>query len=399
MPVPDGAHERATDAVLDRLHALTAGLLSEFSAGTTPYDQLSPSLMDADFRPGAELNIDLFFEFARTGVEPSEAATKPLVDRTVGLVRQGMELAEAMTNYRLSVSFLWSQLMRTWWAEQQAPLPEELPYLLNDYLGLVTTRIAAAVVEDIRQPRWDVIELHREIADALLNGRDPVEWATGQDIAIAAAFLIAVVRLGDPNPGSVTLLRNIFHAMPGAFLRRDGGGWTALIPYDTAAEDDAVAALAAQLTAISAATPAGEPQLWIGVAAAATHAAIPAAYAEAQAVAEVARGTRRPELICRRRAMMFEYLVATATPARAALAGLLEPLADQPVLRETLGLFIDRDFNQNAVAREMFVHRNTVTYRLNRVAELTGLDPQRPSGIATLMAARIAESLTAPPHG
>ncbi|MGW4844713.1 PucR family transcriptional regulator [Nocardia brasiliensis] len=396
MPVPhreDAENTTAPDAVLDRLHAFAAALISEFTVGAAPYDQLSPTLMDADFRPGAELNVDLFFEFARTGVEPSEAETQPLVDRAVGLVRQGMELTEAMTNYRLGVSFLWSQLIQKWSAEQEQPLPAALPFQLNDYLGLVTTRIAAAVVEDIRQPRWDIIERHREIADALLNGRDPVEWATGQDIAIAAAFLIAVVRLGDPSPGSVTLLRNTFHAMPGAFLRRDGGGWTALIPYDTAVEEDAaVSALAAQLTAISA----GRPQLWIGVAAAVRHADIPAAYAEAQAVAEVARSTRWPELVCRRQAMMFEYLVATAKPARTALVGLLEPLAEQPVLRETLGLFIDRDFNQNAVAREMFVHRNTITYRLNRVAELTGLDPQRPSGIATLMAARIAESLGMP---
>ncbi|WP_280466394.1 hypothetical protein, partial [Nocardia brasiliensis] len=60
--------------------------------------------------------------------------------------------------------------------------------------------------------------------------------------------------------------------------------------YDTAVEEDAaISALAAQLTAISA----GRPQLWIGVAAAVRPGDIPAANAEAQAVAEVARARFR----------------------------------------------------------------------------------------------------------
>jgi hypothetical protein len=47
----------------------------------------------------------------------------------------------------------------------------------------------------------------------------------------------------------------------------------------------------------------------------------------------------------------------------------------------------------NATARALSVHHNTVTYRLSRVRELTGLDPHRPADAMPLEAARLARRL------
>ncbi|WP_280314115.1 PucR family transcriptional regulator, partial [Nocardia wallacei] len=75
------------------------------------------------------------------------------------------------------------------------------------------------------------------------------------------------------------------------------------------------------------------------------------------------------------------------------LATILAPLDEQPLLAETLETFVDSGFNQLATARQLNIHRNTVTYRLARVHELTGLDPHRPTDAMTLSAARIARKL------
>ena len=41
----------------------------------------------------------------------------------------------------------------------------------------------------------------------------------------------------------------------------------------------------------------------------------------------------------------------------------------------TLEQYMAHDCNMNATARAIFAHRHTVAYRLDRVRELTGLDP------------------------
>jgi hypothetical protein len=47
---------------------------------------------------------------------------------------------------------------------------------------------------------------------------------------------------------------------------------------------------------------------------------------------------------------------------------------------ETLVAYLDNDCNMNAAAAAIFAHRHTVAYRLERVHELTGLDPLRREG-------------------
>jgi DNA-binding PucR family transcriptional regulator len=44
-------------------------------------------------------------------------------------------------------------------------------------------------------------------------------------------------------------------------------------------------------------------------------------------------------------------------------------------LLPTLESYLGNDCNMNATARAIYAHRHTVAYRLERVKELTGLDP------------------------
>ncbi|MFI1920206.1 PucR family transcriptional regulator [Nocardia sp. NPDC020380] len=378
-------------APLERLAREATELVRELGSGGTPFDALPHSMQDADFVPSAQLNIELFFRYLAEGDEPPEEATRPLVDRVVGLVRDGMPLTEVLTNYRVGAGFFWAQLLPLLEWQDYDVVPK-LGLRLTEYLSLIMARIAIAVAGDVRHPGWDSLERQREIADALLNGRDPSDWAHDPEHPIPAAFLVAAVRLGEPTPGTLTALRGRIAAVPGALLHRDSGGWAALVPMGPEADPDPAGRLK-DVLGIDDSQP--HPQFWMGVAPAAEHGAIPAVYAEVRVVAEVARCLQLPAVVCRRPDMMFEYAIATADPARQSLGALLDPLRDQPMLAETLDTFIENQFNHNAVARALHIHRNTVTYRLRRIRELTGHDPLQPAGISTLMAARVARRLTA----
>ena len=46
----------------------------------------------------------------------------------------------------------------------------------------------------------------------------------------------------------------------------------------------------------------------------------------------------------------------------------------------TLSAYLENNCNMNATAQAIYAHRHTVGYRLDRVKELTGLDPLRERG-------------------
>lgn len=63
------------------------------------------------------------------------------------------------------------------------------------------------------------------------------------------------------------------------------------------------------------------------------------------------------------------------------VADTIGPLATKsPDLLATLESYIDTNGNINEVASKMFMHRHTVRYRLDRITQLTGLDPRTSEG-------------------
>ncbi|PBC50625.1 transcriptional regulator [Rhodococcus sp. ACS1] len=91
--------------------------------------------------------------------------------------------------------------------------------------------------------------------------------------------------------------------------------------------------------------------------------------------------------------LALEYQLTRPGPGRTHLARLLEPLQGSPELIETLEVHIGHDLNRQRTAKQMHLHTNTVDYRLKRVAQLTGCDPTRPSGLRRIQAALVARRL------
>ncbi|MDX8056159.1 helix-turn-helix domain-containing protein [Lentzea sp. BCCO 10_0798] len=88
--------------------------------------------------------------------------------------------------------------------------------------------------------------------------------------------------------------------------------------------------------------------------------------------------------------VLVEYAVVQDEAVAAQLAAMIRPLRGHAVLWETLMALIDADYQRNKTARNLFVHRSTLDYRLQRIAAVTGCDPTTGRGAQLLTAALIA---------
>ncbi len=91
--------------------------------------------------------------------------------------------------------------------------------------------------------------------------------------------------------------------------------------------------------------------------------------------------------------LLPERALAGDTMARARLGTVIAPLAASEELRHTLEVYLEGGGALEASARSLFVHPNTVRYRLRRVSEITQLDPTDSRDALVLRAAVIVGRL------
>ncbi|KUN92519.1 PucR family transcriptional regulator [Streptomyces caeruleatus] len=91
--------------------------------------------------------------------------------------------------------------------------------------------------------------------------------------------------------------------------------------------------------------------------------------------------------------VLVEYAVTLNEKVRTDLAAVIRPLRAHKVLWETLAAFVDSDYSRNKAARSLYIHRSTLDYRLKRIEDVTGCDPNSGRGAQMLTAAMIAEAL------
>jgi len=90
-------------------------------------------------------------------------------------------------------------------------------------------------------------------------------------------------------------------------------------------------------------------------------------------------------------------LMGDASAIVALHTDVMGPLADAgPTLIETLDAYLDCGGAIEACARKLFVHPNTVRYRLKRITDFTGRDPTQPRDAYVLRVASTIGQLNYP---
>ena len=104
-------------------------------------------------------------------------------------------------------------------------------------------------------------------------------------------------------------------------------------------------------------------------------------------VTHLIRRLGRPSGVYQIEDVLLEYQITRPGPVRDRLIEQLSPLDGQPHLMDALTAHIRHGADRKSAACRLHIHPNTFTYRLRRIAELTGIDPTQPDGSRLLAAA------------
>jgi hypothetical protein len=122
---------------------------------------------------------------------------------------------------------------------------------------------------------------------------------------------------------------------------------------------------------------------------------VPDALRRAGEIADLVLRTARPPGLYLLDDVLLEYQLSRPSDAHHQLAALLDPLAGKADLLRTLAEYLRSGLSRRRTAALLHVHPNTVDYRIRRVAQLTGLNPTRPSDLQHLSAALVARQVLA----
>jgi sugar diacid utilization regulator len=244
----------------------------------------------------------------------------------------------------------------------------------------------------------------REFIDDLLNGASDVvgllQRATGFGLDLAGPHVVVTVRAERPFDDSMPLLRTTERAILGskgdaqALLASKEGR---LVVVFAAPDRDAVTQVVDRLSKSLGTRRVGAWRLGIGRAGVgadgvvASYQGALAALALAERLALDARVIDARDLLVyqvllRDRAALTDLVEDTLAPLRAARGGAAPLLA-------TLAAYFDSNGNAARCARDLHLSVRAVTYRLDRVRDLTGLDPNDADDRFTLHVAALGARL------
>jgi DNA-binding PucR family transcriptional regulator len=113
----------------------------------------------------------------------------------------------------------------------------------------------------------------------------------------------------------------------------------------------------------------------------------------------VAGWSGAPRPVLARELLPERALMGDASAIVALHTDVMGPLADAgPTLVETLDAFLDSGGAIEACSRKLFVHPNTVRYRLKRITDFTGRDPTQPRDAYVLRVAATVGQLNYPTY-
>jgi len=91
--------------------------------------------------------------------------------------------------------------------------------------------------------------------------------------------------------------------------------------------------------------------------------------------------------------LLVELAIFRQPDIRQRLADLLSPLEAGTDLRHTLTILLACNLDRERAARELCIHRRTLRYRIDRIRDLSGIDPDSVGGLQVLRAALTATRL------
>ena len=274
--------------------------------------------------------------------------------------------------------------------------------VIMHHVDRLSSTVAEAYLNELQSVWSDREVLRRDLLDALVAGEGDSEHvrrvARSMRLRLADAYIVVVAcgmeqfaeeRADQTLPARIALRRIVETAR--THLRANGnaalvgmrhGEVVALCPVAERAELEDVCTRAGML----AATLSGD-DVAIGIGGFhPTLAGVARSYMEARDAADIARGIRLHGRPLRFDEVLIDQMLRSSPHADCILDSAMNALLDYDAVRQaelvpTLRAFVANGFSAARTGEALCVHPNTVAYRIRRIRELSGRDPQNPDDL------------------
>lgn len=387
--------DRMSDTLADRM-------LERYLSSVAGYRALSDETL-RQVREVNRHNLRGFIASAREGRSPSQAELDLIRESASRRAREGVPLSALLSAYRTGAQYAWGETRL---------LIGDRPERLRAGLDLATALMvwtdeasgaaAQAYLAEYERLTSDREAARRDFLDGALTGALTADeiLARGEALGLNAAMTYAVALIGLVDvPEDDAPVRDAMHrlkTMAGDLPFADGSLAAArasefVVVFPATGGNPEV--MAERLRSfVPAAAEAAGVRLRAGVGRARESLAeLAGSYREAS-IALVAAGATVPVAVYGE-VLVEELILRERSVARRLAHAILEPLQPHPDLRATLIEYMEHGPSLPAVAKRLYLHPNTVAYRLARVKDLTGRDPKTPAGVAELFLALRAAQL------
>ncbi|MFB9712334.1 PucR family transcriptional regulator [Streptosporangium sandarakinum] len=360
------------------------------------YRRLPREELDGDITWITEHNLRMICGVFRHGRPPLPAELTPIRASAARRAQERVPLEALLAAYNLGARWVWDHLITLATPADFAAVLD-MNRLIFAYTEAVTSAVCTAYLKE-REGMLSQEQHAMHAAVSALLGGDPAALAA---VRPAPAYLVMAIFVAehpdekqDEPGGAIAARRKLAriraavqrHATEQVLFVLDAAGGLVLLPVASGEAPEATGVVEEVSRA------AGVP-VW-AAAERAVPAEVPAAAKVAEEVLEVARVFGHPPGAYRLADVLLEYQLTRPSPATAELAGLLDPLLDNPDLLRTLKVYLETGLDRRRAAELLHVHPNTVDYRLRRAVSLTGLDPADPAQLQRIGAALAARRLT-----
>ncbi|GGT20391.1 PucR family transcriptional regulator [Nonomuraea spiralis] len=384
------AHE-----LLERQTAkLARQLVRGFAEEIPLYRRLPKEELDGEITGITEHNLRLIARMFRDRRPPTRAELAPLRSSAARRAQEGVPLEALLAAYHLGARKVWEHLFAT-----ATPADFEDVLAANRLILLYTESVTAAVCTAYLEEREGMLSHEQHAMHAAVSALLGGDREALAGVRLAPRYLVLALAVGRhpdeerDEPGGSIAGRRKLHRIRTALRRGaaepvlsvlDTTGGLVFVPI-TGEDPDWYEV---GETAAGMGKAAGVP-VW-AAAEIAPPDGVPEAVKLAEEVLEVVRVFEQPPGAYRLADVLLEYQLTRPSQATAVLAGLLDPLLDNPDLLRTLTVYLDNGLDRRRTAELLHVHPNTVDYRLRRAVSLTGLDPVDPAHLQRIGAALAA---------
>lgn len=376
--------------LLDRqIPKLARQLVRGFAEQIPVYRRLPQEELDGDITAITEHNLRLISRVFRDGSPPARHDLTPLRESAARRAQEGVPLEALLAAYHLGARLVCERLF-----ERAGPGDLDDVLAANRVILLYMEAATAAVSTGYLEERESLLSLEQHAMHATVSALLGGDRAALAGVRLAPRYLVVAVGAGrhpdEVEAGGGVAGRRKSHRIRAALRRHvgepvldafDATGGIVLVPVREAEPE------AGELARVVG--KAAGAEVWLAVECAPPQ-GVPAAARLVEEVLEVVRTFGQPPGAYRLADVLLEYQLTRSSEAMGLLAGLLDPLLDNPDLLRTLTAYLDTGLDRRRTAELLHVHPNTVDYRLRRVVSLTGLDPMDPAHLQRIGAALAA---------